>query len=70
LKGKDKLSSLMPSQIESVNYIKKKAEATMEEIITDLHLTEEEFRREFVVLRHVEVLKAKEKGESIFYILF
>ena len=70
LKGKDKLSSLMPSQIEIVNYIKKKAEATMEEIITDLHLTEDEFRREFVVLRHMEVLKAKKKGDRIFYVLF
>jgi len=70
LKGKDKLSSLMPSQIEIVNYIKKKAEATLEEIITDLHLTEEEFRREFVVLRHMEVLKAKKKEERIFYALF
>jgi hypothetical protein len=70
LKGKDKLSSLMASQIEIVNYIRKEAEATLEEIIMDLHLTEEEFRREFVVLRHMEVLKAKRKGERIVYVLF
>jgi DNA-directed RNA polymerase subunit RPC12/RpoP len=70
LKGKDKLSSLMASQIEIVNYIKKKKEATIEEIITDHHLTEEDFRREFAVLRHMEVLKAKKKGGRIFYVLF
>jgi hypothetical protein len=47
-----------------------KGEATIEEMIERLNLTEEELRREFAVLRHMEVLRATKKGEKIFYILF
>ncbi len=70
LKGKDKLSTLTPLQLSIVNYIKKKEGATLEEMIENLNLTEEELRREFAVLRHMEILKATKKGEKIFYILF
>jgi hypothetical protein len=70
LKGKDKLSTLTPLQSKIVSYIKEKGEATAEEMIRNLHLTEEELRREFAVLRHMEVLRATKKGEKILYVLF
>jgi hypothetical protein len=70
LKGRDKLSALTPSQVEIVNYIKRKGEVTPEEIITNLNLMEEEFRREFATLRHMEVLRGTKKDGKIFCILF
>jgi hypothetical protein len=70
LKGKDKLSTLTPLQLNIVNYLKGKGEATMEEMMNNLNLTEEELRREFAVLRHMEIVKATKKGDKIFYILF
>ena len=70
LKGKDKLSTLTPLQLTVVNYIKKKGEATLEELIENLNLTEQELRREFAVLRHMEVLRATKKEGNILYILF
>jgi predicted DNA-binding transcriptional regulator YafY len=70
LKGKDKFSTLTPRQSKIVNYIKERREATAEEMIRNLHLTEEELRREFAALRHMEVLRATKKGDKILYILF
>src|SRR4030043_1417930 len=70
LKGKDKLSTLTPLQLSIVNYIKKKGEATLEELIQNLNLTEQALRREFAVLRHREVLGATKKEGKILYILF
>jgi DNA-directed RNA polymerase subunit RPC12/RpoP len=70
LKGKDKLSTLTPLQLNIVNYLKGKGEATMEEMMDNLNLTEEGLRREFAVLRHMEILKATKKGDKIFYLLF
>ena len=70
LKGKDKLSTLTPLQLRIVNYIKGRGEATLEEMIENLNLKEEELRREFAVLRHMEIVKATTKGDKIFYILF
>ena len=70
LKGKDKLSTLTPLQLNIVNYLKGKGEATLEEMMDNLNLTEEELRREFAVLRHMEIVKATKKGDKIFYLLF
>jgi hypothetical protein len=70
LKGKDKLSTLTPLQLSVVNYLKKKGEATLEELIQNLNLTEGELRREFAVLRHMEVLRATKKEGKILYLLF
>jgi hypothetical protein len=70
LKGKDKLSTLTPLQLKIVNYIKEKGEATAEEMIKNLHLTEEELRREFAVLRHMEILRGTKKGDKILHVLF
>ena len=70
LKGKDRLSTLTPLQNKIVDYIKEKGGATMEELIENLKLTEKEIRREFAVLRHMEILKATKKGDKMFYLLF
>jgi len=70
LKGKDKLSTLTPLQTKIVDYIRGKGEATIEEIVENLNLTEEVLRREFAVLRHMEILKASKKEDKIFYLLF
>jgi len=70
LKGKDKLSTLTALQLRIVNYIKEKGEATLEEMIENLNLKEEELRREFAVLRHMEVLKATKKEGKILYVPF
>jgi DNA-directed RNA polymerase subunit RPC12/RpoP len=70
LKGKDKLSTLIPLQLKIVDYIRGKGEATIEEMVENLNLKEEELGREFAVLRHMEILKATQKGDKIFYVLF
>jgi len=70
LKGKDKLATLTPLQLRLVNYLKQKGEATLEELIENLSLTEEELRREFAVLRHMEILKATKRGDRVYYLLF
>ena len=70
LKGKDKLSTLTLMQMKIVGYVKGKGEITIEEMAQDLHLAEEVIRREFAVLRHMEVLRAAKKGDKILYILF
>jgi len=70
LKGKDKLSTLTPLQLKIVDYIRGKGETTMEEMMENLRLTEKEIRREFAVLRHMEILKATKKEDTIFYLLF
>jgi len=70
LKGKDKLSTLTPLQLKIVDYIRGKGEATLEEIMENLNLAEEILRREFAVLRHMEILKATKKGDKISYLLF
>jgi hypothetical protein len=70
LKGKDKFSTLTPLQQRIVDFIKQKGEATLDELTSNLNLTEEEFRREFAVLRHMEVLRATKKDGKILYVLF
>jgi hypothetical protein len=70
LRGKKKLSTLTPLQLKIVNYIKENGEATIEEIIKNLNLTEDELRREFAVLRHMEILGATKKEGKICYRLF
>lgn len=70
LKGKDKLSTLTALQSAIVQYIKRRGEATVEDLMEVLHLTEEELRREFASLRHMEILKATKREGKIFYVLF
>jgi len=70
LKGKDKLSILTSLQHKIVHYIRERGEATLEEMVKDLTLTEEELRREFATLRHMEILKATKREGKVIYLLF
>jgi hypothetical protein len=70
LKGKDKLSTLTPLQLKIVEYIREKGGATIEEMVENLNLTDEELRREFAVMRHMEVLRATKKEGKILYVVF
>jgi len=70
LRGKDKLSTLTSLQTKIVGYITEKGEATPEEIMANLDLTEEEFRRDFATLRHMEILRGTKKNGKIVCILF
>jgi hypothetical protein len=70
LEGKDKLSSLSACQLQIFEYLKEKGEATLEGIMKNLNLTEEAWRREFAVLRHMEILKATKKNGRIYYLRF
>ncbi len=70
LKEGERYSALTPRQQNIVNYLKEKREATAEEILRDMGLSEEEWRREFAVLRHMEVLGATKKQGKIFYTMF
>jgi predicted DNA-binding protein len=70
LRGKDRLSTLTALQTKIVDYIRGKGEATIEEMVENLNIAEEVLRREFAVLRHMEILKATKKGDKIFYLLF
>ena len=44
--------------------------ATAEEIMENLNLSEQGFKREFAVLRHMEVLRGSKEGTRIVYRLF
>jgi len=70
LQGQDKLSVLTPQQRRIVDYVKEKGEATAEEIMENLNIAEQEFKREFAVLRHMEVLRATKKETKILFTLF
>jgi hypothetical protein len=39
-------------------------------MVENLNLAEEVLRREFAVLRHMEILRASKKEDKIFYTLF
>jgi hypothetical protein len=70
LQGQDKFSALTPVQRRIADYVKARGEVTAEEIMHDLNLTEQEFKREFAVLRHMEVLRGTKKEASVVYRLF
>jgi hypothetical protein len=70
LKGKDRLSTLTPLQRRIVDTLRKKGEATIEELTANLNLKEEELRREFAVLRHMEIARATKKNGNILYVIF
>lgn len=70
LKGRDKLSELTPMQRRIVEYVRAKGEVTAKEMTDQLGLTEDDFKGEFAVLRHMEVLKGVKKGPIVMYALF
>jgi hypothetical protein len=70
LQGQDKLSALTPLQRRIVDYVRGKGAATADEIMQELGFSEQEFKREFAVLRHMEVLRGTKKETGIVYMLF
>lgn len=70
LQGKDKFSELTPVQRSIVDYVRAKGEVTAKEVTDHLDLREEDFKREFAVLRHMEVLRGMKKGPMVMYTLF
>ena len=70
LQGSDKFSALTPAQRRIVDYVRARGEVTIQDVTNDLNLTEEEFKREFAVLRHMEVLRGTKKGPAVMYTLF
>jgi len=70
LQGQDKFSLLTPLQCRIVAFIKEKGQAAAEDVMQNLNLTEQEFRREFAVLRHMEVLRGTKKETKTLYTLF
>ena len=70
LQGKNKLSALTPLQYRIVDYVRGKGKVTAEEVTEHLHITEGELKREFAVLRHMEVLRGTKEGGRHLYTLF
>ena len=70
LKSNDKFSALTPLQNRIVDHVKAKGEVTAKDLTEHLGLTEEEFKREFAVLRHMEVLRGKKEETTVLYTLF
>ncbi len=64
LQGEDKFSVLTPLQCRIVAFIKEKGEASAQEIMDALNLTEQEFKREFATLRHMEVLRGQRRKQA------
>jgi hypothetical protein len=70
LQGNDKFSTLTPMQRRIVDYVKTKGGVGAKELTEHFNMTEEEFKREFAVLRHMEVLRGTKKGPVVVYMLF
>ena len=70
LQGQDKLCALTPLQRRLVDLVKRKGEASANEIMESLNLTEQELKREFAALRHMEILKGKRKEAGVVYTMF
>jgi hypothetical protein len=70
LQGQDKLSALTPFQRRIVDFVRRKSEASAVEIMENLNLTEQEFKREFAALRHMEVLRGEKKENGVVYKMF
>ncbi len=70
LQGQDKISSLTPLQRRLVEFVKRKGEASAREIMEELKLSEQDFKREFAALRHMEILKGRKKETGVVYTTF
>jgi hypothetical protein len=70
LQGQDKFAAITPLQQRIVDYVRKKGEAGASEMMEHLNLTEAELKRQFAVLRHMEILKGARRGAGVVYVLF
>jgi hypothetical protein len=68
---KDKVSfKLTSTQQQLYELVREKGEISFPEAAKALELTEEEVRREFATLRHLELLRAKKSHQEILITLF
>ncbi len=70
LKDQDGKHYLTPVQQQFYDLVKARGEVPVPEAARSLGLTEEELRREFALLRHMELLRAGKKDQLIFITLF
>ncbi len=70
LKDQDGKHYLTPVQQQFYDLVKARGEVPVPEAARSLGLTEEELRREFAPLRHMELLRAGKKDQLIFITLF
>ncbi len=68
-KGRGALS-LTPRQEQLYQLVKDKKEIAFPDAARHLHLAEEEVRREFATLRHLELLRACKQGDLVLMTLF
>lgn len=61
---------LLPLQQKILDYIRQNGPVDLERILRDLKISEDEFRTNFAVLRHLELLRATKGGDKILYTLF
>ena len=61
---------LSPEQQKILDLIKEKGPLTLEQISARLGIAEEEFRRDFATLRHMELAGACRKDGAVFFTLF
>ncbi|HZE21923.1 MAG TPA: hypothetical protein VE082_07720, partial [Desulfobaccales bacterium] len=62
--------SLTPMQQKLYDLVKERGEVAMAEAATLLGLTDDELRREFAPLRHMEMLRGCKKDNTVFLTLF
>ena len=62
--------TLTPIQEKILNILKEKGEVTAEEICREAGIKDEEFRRNFAALRHMELARATKKGNEIYFTTF
>ena len=62
--------SLTAEQEEILDLIKKNGPLTAEEICTKLTLDDNEFKRNFATLRHMELARGFKREDQVFYTLF
>ena len=61
---------LTAEQQELFDIIQKSGPLTVEEICTELSIDSNEFRRNFAILRHMELARGFKKGDQVYYTLF
>jgi hypothetical protein len=62
--------TLAPRQQQLYDFVKDKGEVSIPEAMTHLGVSEAELRREFAVLRHMELLRGCKKDDLILLTLF
>jgi len=70
LKDKEGKYLLTPVQQRLYDLVKERGEVSMPEACAALGLSEEDLRREFAVLRHMELLRARKRGRLLHLTLF